>query len=238
MGLKSGYFVGSVILGLVYLLIYIKRVDLRHEMLFGGTLLLPFAFTAPFFIPEYWNPPYLLGVIPPFKIGVEDILFSFFVGGIASVIYEVLTRRKEVRMRKKQNKRNWIPYLAGIGLFLIGEYLFPSWSIVTLSLVGLGAGLYMVMKRRDLLIQACMAGVLFTIFYFVFFKFFGTLYPTYIESIYQHSNLLGMYVSDIPLEELMFAFSVGVGWSIGYEYILGYKTVRAGDGKTLVNPSP
>lgn len=226
MDLKSGYFVGSLILGIPYFLIFLVRKDLRREMLFGGTLLLPFALLAPFYIPEYWDPPYLFDYIYPFKVGIEDFIFCFFVGGISAVIFEFITKRKEVKIRKIKSGINWWPYLFVVFLLLVGEHFFPNRSIITLTLTGIVAASIGILKRGDLLWQSIFAGVLFTAFYFLFFKLFSFLYPSYIDLVYQHNNLFGIYVAGIPVEELLFAFSTGASWSIFYEFTFSYKTVK------------
>jgi hypothetical protein len=77
-GIESGYLIGSLILGIPFVCIYIARKDLRREMLLGGLLLLPFAIFAPFYIPEYWNPPYYFRQVLPFALGIEDFILFIF----------------------------------------------------------------------------------------------------------------------------------------------------------------
>lgn len=222
--IRSGYLVGSLILGSIWLCMYVLRPDLRKEMRFGGILLMPFSFMAPFYIPEYWNPIYFFGTLHPFYVGLEDFLFCFFVGGISAVVYEFFTQKREVRIKKMSYKSRWMPYILGVAILLGGEVLFPNSSIYTLTITGFILAVYMTIRRKDLIIQSFVAGTLFTVIYMVFFVVFNLLYPQYIPLIYQHKHLFGIYVLGIPIEELLFSFSAGAAWSIAYEYMLGYKT--------------
>lgn len=224
---KSGYFVGSLILGFVYLVIFLLRRDLRKELAWGGTLALPFATTAPYFIPEYWNPPYIFGLIGKTGIGIEDLFFSFFVGGIAAVLFEFLENRKEVKLKKaKQGKIiHLAPYVFAAILLAVMEKVFPGHSIYNLIAAAALPAIYMIKRRKDLLVQSVSAGFLFALLYFGLFTFFNTLYPEYVSLVYTHKNLIGIYLGKVPLEEILFAFATGACWSVIYEYVMGYKTV-------------
>ena len=224
--LSSGYLFGCVLLGLTFLGMFLKRKDLQQEMLVGGMLFLPFAFTAPFYIPEYWKPPYFFGLAAPFLPGLEDFLFCFFVGGISSTIYEFLNNRRERSLPLKKRRVDLTPYFMILGLVMGGELFFPKASILILGVTGVIVGTFMIMKRHDLTNQSFLAGGYFTVLYFVLFYGFKLLYPSYIDLIYQHANMLKVYVLGIPLEELLFAFSAGMGWSITYEYMFGYVTQK------------
>lgn len=225
MGLKFGYLTGALLLGAVYLLMYLWRRDLRREMVFGGLLAAPYALTAPFFIPEYWDPPYLLS-FGRIGLGVEDFLFCFFVGGVAAVIYEVIWRKKPVKIAGHK-RVSWWPYGVGTGVFLLLEYFRPLWSIGSLaaSLV-LVAGL-VVWVRRDLLTQVVSAGGMFAVLYLGMFRLFLSMYPGYVEQVYRRQLGWEYGLAGVPVEEVLFAVGIGMAWSVGYEYILGYRTRRS-----------
>jgi len=226
MNLNTGYFVGSLILGIPWFAVYLLRKDLRKELLFSSFAILPFAFTAPFFIPEYWSPSYLFGFIPGLRIGVEDLLFSFFVGGIASVLFEFIENKKEVKFKKLKFVKHYHfwPFVLGLtGIFLL-ESLFPSNTMFNLIYGALVTTIYVICFRKDLLTQALASGILFSILYLSFFCLFNYLYPKYIAQVYTHSNLIGISIIGVPIEELLFAFVLGSAWSIFYEYALNYKS--------------
>lgn len=222
--LASGYLLGSLLLGIPYLLIYLTRPDLRQQLIWGGVACLPLALTAPFFIPEYWNPPYYFGDFGFVRLGIEDFIFSFFIGGIASSIYEFTFKKRLTKIEKnKAVAKDWKPYVGGITFLVLMEVFFPQHSIISLALLGPLVAAYMIMCRSDLRNQSFTAGGLFMMFYFIFFTAFKTLFPSYVDVVYMKANLFDIYVKGVPIEELLFAFSVGCGWSILYEYVVGYR---------------
>jgi hypothetical protein len=168
----------------------------------------------------------LFGYLHPFRIGIEDLLFTFFVGGIAAVIYEFLERKREIRRKKLKSSKliRIIPYLLGWLFFLGLEYMFPNKSIYNLIGAGLVPGLYMVLVRKDLLNQSVTSGLFFSLLYFCLFISINILYPQYVATVYNTKNLLGIMIFNVPLEELLFAFATGASWSIFYEFFLNYRT--------------
>ena len=229
MDFRTGYFAGNLIIFLPWLLIFINRRDLRKEMIIGGLLSLPLVFTAPWFIPEYWNPAYLFGFIPYTKIGVEDVMFAFFPGSIATVIFEYIENKKLVRYSGKKKVRylNLTPYLLSILIFVGLDLLFPDYSIYNLML-GCAVGAFVIIfTRRDLFEQSVTSGFLFMLLYFVMFTLFNyILYPGYIDNVYSLNNLSGVIVFQLPLEEYVFSFSLGIFWSGIYEYIFNFRTSK------------
>lgn len=224
MDLKSGYFIGNLILGTCFVFICITRPYLRKKMVIAGGLLLPFALTAPFYIPEYWNPPYLFGYIPIFKVGVEDFLFCFNVGGITSILYEYATGKNISKISEKSHGIIWTPYIFAASILLLGEFVFPTRSIITLIFTGFLIAVLIVIRRKDLFVTSFASGTLFTILYFIFFTIFNLVFPQYVKLVYHYINLSGIYLLGIPIEELLFAFSAGAGWSTIYTYMFGYST--------------
>jgi hypothetical protein len=217
-----GYFIGAIILALAWFLLFFSRKDLRRPMVFGSLLGLPFGFTEFMFVPEYWNPSSIFNLIGHIGFGFESLLFGFFVGGIASVIYEVINNDKVVKL-KRDHRIHLFPYLLTFSLFFWFEFLFPDKSIYNLSVaLILGAGVIFYL-RKDLRVVIVSSGVFFVVVYFLLFKIFDTLIPNYISNIYTLENFLGINIWNIPIEEFMFAFSVGACWSTFYEYIEGYK---------------
>jgi hypothetical protein len=53
---KYAYITGCLILLVIWLFMFLKRKDLRQEMLWASFLGMPFGFVDFFLIPRYWNP--------------------------------------------------------------------------------------------------------------------------------------------------------------------------------------
>jgi len=54
------------------------------------------------------------------------------------------------------------------------------------------------------------------------------LHPQFVQRYYNLSNLLGIGILGVPIEELLFAATGGAIWSVAYEYVFGYRLEAAG----------
>ena len=132
--MQYAYLIGAGILGLFWLLIFVRRKDLRKELTFGGLLGIPFGMTEFFYIPEYWNPPSVFNLIDKIGFGIESVLFGFFVGGIAASLFEFLEKKRLVSIHKHQNNEDhYVPYLLLIIFYLSLELTLPLYTIYNLS---------------------------------------------------------------------------------------------------------
>lgn len=221
--MQYAYFIGCLILSLVWLVFFILRKDLRKEMIFGSLLALPFGFVECLLVPEYWNPPSLFNLIGRFEVGLESFLFYSAVGGVAAVTYEVIDKKKTVKIRLK-HKFFFGPYLFVALIFISLESLFPSQTIynVTISLL-IGATI-IALKRKDLIVQIILGGIFFGFIYLLLFGIFNRLFPDFITTTYALENLWGIMIWGVPLEEIVVGFGAGACWSTFFEYIKGYRT--------------
>ncbi len=217
-----GYFIGCLILGIVWLLILIVRKDLRKEILFGSLLGLPFGFSELLIVPEYWNPPSIFNLIHKLGFGIESFIFAFFVAGIAAVAYEFITKSKLKRI-KSDHKTHIFPYIAVMLWFVALEIFIPSKTVFNLCFALLAGAGIIAIKRPDLIKQIVISGFIFGVLYTLLFFFFMKLFPGFIQQTYSLQNFLGVFILGVPIEETLFAFSVGACWSTFFEYIRGYK---------------
>src|SRR3989344_8728543 len=103
------YLIGTGILFIIWTCCMIARPDLRRPMIWSGLIyaiisiiyffvivkiVSSFIYLGEGFIPGYWNPDTLFDLGRTLGLSIEDILFAFFVGGIATMIYELLFRKK------------------------------------------------------------------------------------------------------------------------------------------------
>jgi len=221
--MEYAYFIGALIGLAIWLIFFILRKDLRKEILFGSLLAAPFGFSGSLFIPEYWDPITLFDLASKAKFTIEGILFCFSFGGIATVVFEVFTRKKLVKI-KPNYKTHILPYFSFIAMIIILEFMFPDKSIYNASIAPLLLAIYIGYKRRDLIKQMLFGGIIFTLLYLLFFIIFNSIFPDYVEKVYTLKNLLGINILGTPIEEFIFAFAAGTAWSAFYEYVKGYKT--------------
>jgi hypothetical protein len=220
------YLVGTCIFGIAWLPLFIYRKDLRREMLVMGTIIgLLAPLWAPWFLVDYWSPAYALW------FGIEDFLYGFFTGGIISVIYEEFYA-KRFSVRKLSN-RNHILHIALIALatalaFHIGVITgINSIYAAILSFIALFIGI--AWYRSDLIVDGLVSGALFASVTFLFSLVYAALYPGIIEAWWHLGNLSGVLVEGTPLEELLWAFCMGMAGGPLYEFVSRRRIVRRSD---------
>jgi len=103
-------------------------------------------------------------------------------------------------------------------------YLFTNLNPIYSAIISLFAGgIATVLCRPDLKNKILIGGLLFLIIYFIFFLFFNLLFPGWVEQIWNLSEISGILFLGIPIEEILFAFGVGMLWGGIYEHIKWYK---------------
>ena len=80
------------------------------------------------YLPDYWYPDHIIGSIP---IGIEDFLFAFTIGGIGSVLYEIIFGKRHTLCEcRKKDPKGLIPIiLVSIGTLLLFAFVFKLNSI-------------------------------------------------------------------------------------------------------------
>ncbi len=217
------YLIGGLILGSVWMVMFLLRKDLRREMLFGSALALPFGFLERAFVPVYWDPPSLFNLIHGVGFGIESFFFAFFTGGIGASVFEFYENKRLIKVRS-DHRTHIFPYILTTALFFVLQSYFPVKSMYNLSFALLAGAGYIGFKRRDLIPHVVASGLFFGLIYTFLFYLFMHLFPSYIESFYTFKNLSGMNIFGVPIEETMFALSGGACWSTFYAYINGYRT--------------
>ena len=219
---EYAYFFACLILFIFWFLIFASRKDLRREMLWASFLGLPFGVIDYFLVPGYWNPESLFGLMKKFGVGIESFLLFFLMAGIVSVIYEFLARRTPKKMAGSR-KLHLLPLLFSVICFLALTILFPAKAIYNFMVAGVTGALATVWLRRDLLKQAGMSAVIFSLFYFIVLFLVIQIFKGLVANFYNLENMWGVLVLGVPLEELVVAFFVGGFWSIFYEYFKSYR---------------
>ncbi len=221
------WFIWSSILVGVWLLIYLflDTKDKKSKMLTVSLWTSLLGLTEPLFIPAYWTPPSLFNLAINTGFDIESLLFSFAIGGIVVVIYDLIFHTSyshmsdKARNEKRHRYHLWILLSAPIIfiILLISTPLNPIYSAIIALLLGGVATLHC---RPDLKKKMVVSGFLFLILYFFYFLILIAISPSgYVEHVWNLSVLSGILIAGIPLEELLFAFSFGFFWSGIYEHL-------------------
>ncbi|MEK7530997.1 MAG: lycopene cyclase domain-containing protein [Patescibacteria group bacterium] len=217
---QYAYLVGSLAFGAIFWLpIYVWRKNLRHEMLVVSLMCAPVGPLSEYFYRyDYWRPELFNG----WSAGFEDVLFAFFIGGVAAVAYEAVFQNTKHIVRGYP-RRFWLYAVVplsivwhGVGVFALG--INSMHASIVLFLV---AGAYIVYKRPDLLRGALLGGVLVAFVGLIFYLGWIGAYPGIIERWWLLENISGIFIQGIPLEELAWGFSWGFVAGPMYEFITG-----------------
>ena len=89
MDMQYTYFVWSLILLLIWLVVFIVQKSQHVKMMTMSIGTAPLGLSEPLFYPDYWFPPTLFRLGEATGFDIESLIFSFAVGGLASSLFGV-----------------------------------------------------------------------------------------------------------------------------------------------------
>lgn len=221
------YIIGTTIFLPLWLWMFSKR-DKRKDMLFVG---LCFGIGAVIIEKlyanvDYWNPVYIFPSIP-----LEDFYYGFIFGGISSEIYEVLFNKENSKRRVYRTKKKLLvlfSVLTAFSFWLVVDLLKLN-SIIAHIVPPLLVGLISGIIHKDIWKPSIINGIILAILTFIGFQLLLIIYPDLFINHWHLDKLSGILILSIPIEEILFAFSIGFGAANLFEVVYGYKVV---DGHT------
>lgn len=220
------YFIWSLALLGIWGLVYgiLKDREGRREMLLVSLWSLPLGLFEWFFVPPYWSPPTLFDLAVRTGFDTETFIFAFAGGGIVAVLYEIVvpSRHVPVGAHERQHPRHryhWLVSSSGPALFialLLASDMNPIYALIMAPVV---TGILTWYCRPDIKGKMLAGALLFFALYFVYFWSLVLLFPDYVAQVWNLPAISGILIAGIPLEELMFALSVGFFWSSIYEHV-------------------
>lgn len=199
----------------------------RLAMRWASLFTTPFGLTEPLFVPEYWSPPSLFDLAHSIGFDIESLVFSFAIGGIVAVLYNLLTGQ-ELRPASAAERLSWrhrlhrwtlaVPFLTFPALY------FFSWNPIYPEIVAMSLGAISVMLcRPDLTRKTWVGSLLFLGYYTLFLLGLEWTAPGYIERVWNLSALSGLTPAGLPIEELLFAAAFGAYWVGVYDHFTWQK---------------
>ncbi|MFW6137206.1 MAG: lycopene cyclase domain-containing protein [Candidatus Aminicenantaceae bacterium] len=217
------YLVVSLVLTALFLAGLVSFPKKRRLMIISGLLAVPFCLYEFVFIPEYWSPAMVGG----WKLGPEDMLFSFSTGGIAW-IFATLGLRNDFTINWQSRRfirRFFFFSLLGVGMTLIlwGTGL----RIMTAVLLCIAAGLGFLLWRSPHLplLSGFAGGAGFAVVYSLILAGMFALSPGF-SSHWNSVNLSGVTVIGIPAEESLWALCFGAIWPRFMAYVLDVRPME------------
>lgn len=225
---RHAWLIGALIFLLCWCILFILRKAYRREMLVVSLGTMPLGLTEPLFVPSYWHPSSLFDLAQQTGFDIESLLFSFAIGGIASVIYQSIFKVNLQALSKAEIKRkrhHWhgLILLSPAVIFILLAALTPWNNIYSASLALFIGALATCYCRPDLIKKMWIGGLLFLILYLIFFLILLLIFPGFVQVSWNLDALSGFFILGIPIEELIFAFTFGMLWSSLYEHFLWLK---------------
>ncbi len=221
---KYFYFIGITVFVPIWVILFSKK-ERRKDMLFIGILMGIGAVVIEHLYAklDYWSPVFIFPKFP-----FEDFYYGFIFGGISAEFYELIFKVRDSKRRRYPTHKSLIIISALITgfSFLVLVTLVGMNSIVAHVIPPLVIGLVVVTMRREFLVFSVFNGVAIAIITFFMFQILLFIYPDMLLNHWMLENLSGIYFFNLPVEELLFAFSVGFGAANIYEVIFGYSEVK------------
>lgn len=231
------YLAGGIFIMLIWLFLFLRRKDLRWEMLVMSSLTLIWLavsgiYFVNYYIADYWKPEYhgmlrFGGIFEKLglKIGVEDGIFVFGAAGIAAVLYEELLGKRHFKKSRKKNLKYIIVFPIIMFLTYLSVTVYGKINIIYADFIGYSVcSLLVFYFRRDLIKHAIasgiIAGILCLVLYVVIFL---PIYPGIIEAWWILNKTSGIFIMGIPIEEMLWAFFMGLWVGPVYEFLMGIR---------------
>ncbi len=189
----------------------------------------PFGLTEPIFVPEYWNPPSLFELAQQTGFDIESIIFSFAIGGIAAVLYNIILHKHPELIdfaERHRRRHRWHRWALAVPFISFPIFYFLPWNPIYAGIAAMVSGaIAAVLCRPDLKFNTLLGGVLFLALYTIFLLGLKWSAPGSIDQVWNLKALSGIVVYGSPIEELMFGFSFGLVWTGIYEHFTWKRSV-------------
>lgn len=214
------YLGASVIILTLWLILFNHRKDLHREMLIMSALAAPLGLFDVWFVSSYWQPITLFNV----PVGIEGIVYSFSIGGIAAVLYPELAHRTPRHIHNWHKLSSAFVLLLTLVVFLLlkdANVPNPMVALYVALLAGIALLLYL---RKDLVRGTIIGGLAFGVIYFCLIKLWITIFPG-AQSWFLLEGLPKAYILGVPCWEVLFGIMFAAYWGNVYEALFGYRLV-------------
>ncbi len=174
------------------------------------------------FIYDYWTPQFIFGS----KFGMEDFIYGFLAGGIANVVYEEIFGIKH--SKRKNRSHDWSVFLLpvfgiSLALFVISMLFFKINTMLSVLIPIIILTIFMIYLRKDLLRDAIISGIIFSLITFLNYIILIHLFPSIIDHWYHGKGINYHLFLGVPMGEIYWAIALGAVAGPFYEFFVGLK---------------
>ncbi|MFH0876527.1 MAG: lycopene cyclase domain-containing protein [archaeon] len=210
---EYSYFIGCLVMGIIWTAFFIIKQNLRKQMLLISFLCAIAGFLSAFFYNSDWWRPL---TITHTYIGIEDFMFGFFLSGIAAASAHIFAK---VEANKK--------YFSYNRFFIIVVYAYLStWLLMSAGLhsffaAGITASVLlaiMIFSNSKLTKPAIYSGIFTMIFLIPAYVIPSLLNPGWFSKDWLINNLIGITVFGLPIEDIIWVIIGGANLGIIYDF--------------------
>jgi hypothetical protein len=216
---KFTYFAFSLVMTIAWLILYYNRKDLRKQMLIMSVLMCFNTVLAQYFwwTHDWWRAETITGT----RIGIEDFLAGFILGGVAAVLFPEIFSEREYK--KPVSKKHVFVFFILVWNLPVGilYWGFHMNSALATCIVFALFGLIVVIERKDLFVDALVSGMLTLVGFIILWHILKFISPGWIEKTWFFDKLLGKQYFTIPIEDLLYYFFYGFFIGPLYEFVKG-----------------
>jgi hypothetical protein len=223
------YLLMAIGFAVVWSALFIIRKDTRKEMIICSALI---SISDPalnfLFIQDWWHP---ISLFDGTRIAVvESLIVAFFIGGVASVPYEILFKKRLKQKKRVSEIRGDIKFfkLAVIGaVFFFGSFYFLGINSFLSSLICFSVPLIVILyKRRDLIKNSILSGILMIPIVIIVYSFIELLTPGWINAFWLWQNTPEIIILNVPIDDMIHYMFIGALAGPIYEYMREGKLIN------------
>ena len=179
----------------------------------------------PFYCIDYWRPITLTGN----SVSLEPILLGGSFGGTASVIYQILFRKRskvyETDTKKiKQNKLLFFSLVVIIPLLmLLFSKIFFINTFISTILASVVSLLIIFLYRKNLILPAIISGLIMVLISGIIYKIVDLLTPGWVNAFWLFQNTPNIIILGLPIDDVFWYFLIGGQIAVLYELWKGRK---------------
>lgn len=197
----------SLIFGFGWAIFYTFNPKLRRPMTVIGILIAPTTAFQFFYMKDYWNPPSVFPIFQKVGLDIESFLWTFFAPGISLAAYSLSSGRSIYRARWKLVAYLYSLGLTGFLMFYFGLGVNSINAAITGMVFGILGGALVI--KPDIK-AGLISSLVFLAFYLVSFVILNAIDPLFVRTFWRIENVSGIFILNIPLEEILFGFFGGI----------------------------
>lgn len=220
MNYQYSYLIGTIIMLIIWFILFFWRKDTRKEMIFISIIFLIAGFMEIPYTKDWWKPLTITNTIP----GIESFLFCFSFAGIVAVLYTHIFRKRIMFKKLKKHKKNlkninFLTLLLITGLLFVGGFYLLKLNTLQATIISLITGtLYLWSKRKDFITNSIITGILTIFIMFPVFWIVESITPGVVQEFWLFQNLPNIVILKMPIDDLIFYFLAGLFIGPLYEY--------------------